>query len=81
MHTVMDWRGDLWLCCYGYVHGEDHRLGNIFEQNFDDLWFSQSHQQKVAGIKREKCAEVDCKFFRHHHQIEDAVKRGAGYWL
>lgn len=81
IHAVMDYRGDLFLCCYAYVHGPSHRIGNIFDGDFRKLWFGEEHKRKVAEIDRERCATVDCKFFKWHWDVERFLTRGAGYWL
>jgi MoaA/NifB/PqqE/SkfB family radical SAM enzyme len=81
LHTMMDQRGDIWMCCYGYVHGENHKIGNIFETPFKDLWMSPRHRQKVFDIDRRKCATVDCKFFSHHQAIGESTTGGQIYFL
>jgi len=81
LHTVMDWQGNIYICCYYYYRDNDFKIGNIFEQKFDDIWFGEVHRQKLKKINRKHCAMVDCKFFRHHRDVENAEKRGAVYFM
>ena len=81
LHTVIDCDGNMHICCYYYHHGDSHRLGNLLMQSFNDIWLSKEHQEKIAAIDRTKCAEVDCKFFRHHMVAEQHADNGRLYLL
>ncbi len=81
LHVVMDHAGDLYLCCYYYYRDNDFKIGNIFEKPFDEIWLSKLHKQKIANIRRESCAKVDCKFFKHHKDVGEALTRGKVYFL
>lgn len=86
-HTVIDAMGDMFICCYYYYRGEEMLLGNLFNdnrsvyKNFVDIWFSKEHIDKIRKIDRNKCAVVDCKFFRHHKLVEDTIKYGTTFLL
>jgi MoaA/NifB/PqqE/SkfB family radical SAM enzyme len=81
MHTVMNWKGDLFICCYYYGRKDRHLIGNIFEHDFKDLWFSDHHKELIKGIKRSECAKVDCKFFHYHDDFYEADKVGSLYLI
>ena len=81
LHTVVDEKGNVYICCYFYYRGKEHLLGNMLEQPIKDIWYSKQHIEKVKGISREKCKEVDCKFFRHHKDVEDVLKNGKHMFL
>ena len=66
LHTVLDWQGNIYICCYYYYREKEHLLGNIFKDDIRQLWGSKKHLDKVRQIDREKCKLVDCKFFKHH---------------
>lgn len=78
LHTVVDGKGDVYLCCYYYrddVHKkEDHCIGNILETPFKDLWGSELHKNKIDSINSKNCKKVDCKFFNHHRIVEDVLE-------
>jgi GTP 3',8-cyclase len=81
-HTVMDHLGNLYICCYYYHRDmEKHRLGNIFEQSFSEIWFSDKHKEKIKAIQKHECALVDCKFFHHHTAVEKSMERGKVFFL
>jgi MoaA/NifB/PqqE/SkfB family radical SAM enzyme len=82
LHTVMDHLGNIYICCFYYHRDrEKHCLGNIFEQSFKEIWFSEKHWEKINDIKREECRQVDCKFFHHHKAVYQALERGAVNFL
>lgn len=72
LHTVIDAYGDVYLCCYYYYRADSHRIGNVMNASFKDVWYSDAHREAIAQIKRDDCAQVDCKFFGHHETVESA---------
>jgi len=80
-HVVVDYRGDMYLCCFYYYRQDEFYLGNLIEKRFSDIWFSENHQMKIKGIKREECMKVDCKFAHHHLAVNQALKNGNVNWL
>ncbi|MHA1690353.1 MAG: radical SAM/SPASM domain-containing protein [Candidatus Heimdallarchaeaceae archaeon] len=76
LHTVVDYKGDVYICCYYYYREEEHRIGNILTQNFEDFWMQKDHIEKIRNIDKNKCAKVDCKFFWHHKEVEELFTNG-----
>lgn len=72
LHTVIDYNGDVFLCCYYYFREQEHKIGNMIDTLFTELWFSKKHKDLIKQIDRSKCAMVDCKFFAHHKNVETA---------
>jgi radical SAM protein with 4Fe4S-binding SPASM domain len=81
MHTVMNWKGDLFICCYYYFRRDRHKIGNIFKQDFNEMWFSDKHKELIKNIRREECAKVDCKFFHYHDDFNENDKVGSLYLI
>ena len=81
VHTVVNWQGDFFLCCYHYYRHERHRIGNILTDDFAAVWNGEEHRRKIAAIKREECAKVDCKFFRFHADVAAAAANGDIYFV
>ena len=81
IHTVMNWKGDLFICCYYYFRRERHLIGNIFEQDFKELWYSQKHKDLIAAINRCECHTVDCKFFAYHDDFNENDRVGSLYLI
>ncbi len=75
LHTVIDGYGDVYICCYYYGHS-DHKLGNLYDKSFKEIWESQEHWDKIRNIKKENCAKFDCKFFGHHKVVAETMRRG-----
>lgn len=76
LHIVVDYSGDVYLCCYYYYRYDNHRIGNMLQTSLKELWFNKKHQDMIKQIKKEECAYVDCKFFAHHKNIEYYLKGG-----
>lgn len=81
VHTVMDHKGNIYICCYYYFRDNDFLIGNILENPFKKVWFSETHREKLKKIDRNSCAKVDCKFFAHHKAVEKFMDNGKGYFL
>jgi radical SAM protein with 4Fe4S-binding SPASM domain len=81
LHVVMDQDGDLYICCFYYYRPQEHRIGNIFKDDFKKIWLSDEHRKKIAAIDKKQCEIVDCKFFRHHYAIEEALISQRGWFL
>ena len=75
LHTVVDYLGNVYICCY-YYYRDEHCIGNMLEQPIEEFWMSEKHQGLIRKIKKNECAKVDCKFFRHHKIVEQEFKRG-----
>jgi len=81
LHTVVDEKGNVYICCYFYYRGEEHLLGNMLEQPIKNIWYDPQHMEKIKGISKIKCMEVDCKFFRHHKLVEKELTNGKSCFL
>lgn len=76
LHTVIDAKGDVYLCCYYYTREEDHCIGNIYEDSFRTIWERTEHWEAIKKIDRNECRKVDCKFFDHHRIIKESLLNG-----
>jgi len=76
LHTVVDYLGDVYLCCYYYYRADKMKLGNLLTTSFGDMWFSLRHRKLLSLIKVKDCQKVDCKFFRHQKLIERISRSG-----
>lgn len=81
LHTVVDWQGNVYLCCYYYYREQEHNIGNILEVPFKKLWYDVEHQNKIKNISKKECSKVDCKFFNHHQTIKEAFKNNRNEFL
>ena len=81
LHLVVDYLGNVYLCCFYYYRNESHKLGNMLETPIKDLWYSKKHKELIKNIDKTQCQKVDCKFFKHHEIVEKAFKNGAVEFL
>lgn len=81
VHTVVDWDGSVYICCYYYYRHDAMKIGNLNDSSFKDLWFTEHHKKLIAGIKREECQAVDCKFYGHHKAVDEAARGGSVFWI
>lgn len=76
IHTIVDYLGDVYICCYYYYRMKEMKLGNILTEHFCNFWYSQKHWNKIQDINKAECAKVDCKFFAHHQKVKEAFING-----
>lgn len=66
LQTMIDARGDVYLCCY-YIHRKgSHTIGNCFETPLRDLWYSDRHWEAIRGIQPGECNNLDCRFVKYN---------------
>lgn len=81
LHTVVDWCGNVYICCYYYYREKEFKIGNMLEVPFEKFWYDSEHQNKIKSIDKRKCSNIDCKFFNHHKTIKDAFKNNRNEFL
>lgn len=81
LHVVVDYEGNVYLCCYYYYRKDQHLIGNMLSEPIKSFWMGERHRRLISQIDREECRKADCKFFRHHHVVEDYMKRNKAYYL
>lgn len=78
LQTTIDAKGDVFLCCYFSYRQEQHKIGNIYEKKFHQIWGTEEHIDKIKNINPELCNLFDCRFIRYHKVIENLVEKGSG---
>lgn len=81
MHALSEWDANLYICCFHQWRKDKHRLGNMYEKKFAEIWYSDEHKAKQAGIDKHHCAKADCKFFQKHKEYADAKRGGTAGML
>lgn len=70
LQLVVDALGEVYLCCY-YRHRKDkHTIGNCFQNNLLDLWYSEVHWEKIDAIEPCECNNLDCRFVRYNEIMD-----------
>ncbi|MHA1233168.1 MAG: radical SAM protein [Candidatus Helarchaeota archaeon] len=74
IQTLIDYNGDIFICCYYNHRIEDHKIGNIFKDKFENIWGSYEHYKKLMNIDCNKCNLYDCRYIKYNHIIKDLMK-------
>jgi len=73
IQLTVDPMGEVFLCCY-YRHRKDkHSIGNCFEQPLSDLWYSDTHWEKIRAIEPRECNNLDCRFVNYNRIMEEVM--------
>lgn len=62
LHPVIDAAGDMYLCAFFHHRKETHRIGNIYQKSFPEIWYSERHYEAFRSTKPKECAVFDCPF-------------------
>ena len=62
---VIDCYGDVYLCTYYRHRRKTHRIGNVFKESMEDIWFSEGHNYAIKNIKKEECNLYNCRFHKY----------------
>lgn len=76
VQTTIDAKGDMFLCCYYQGRDEEHRIGNVNENKFAEIWGSPLHKDKMRNIDCKQCVKHDCRFLKYQGVIRRNQKLG-----
>lgn len=62
IHPVIDANGDMYLCAFFHHRQDEHKIGNVYEKSFPEIWYSERHFQAFRSTKLKECAVFDCPF-------------------
>ena len=62
IHPVVDAKGDMYLCAFFHHRKNTHKIGNIYEKSFPEIWYSERHFEAFRSTKPKECAVFDCPF-------------------
>lgn len=72
IHAVMDAKGGLWECCYFSSEDRD-KIGNVFENGFKNIWFSEQHKKVMECKTIEKCNSYDCRWHSYNNLAMEMI--------
>ena len=72
IHAVLDATGNLLQCCY-FSKKED-MIGNVFEQGFKNIWFSERHKEVKANKTIDGCNRWDCRWHTYNNQAVEMLE-------
>lgn len=70
IHPVIDAAGDMYLCAFFHHRKETHKIGNVYEKSFPEIWYSEKHYKAFRSTKPKECAVFDCPF----HEAAELAK-------
>jgi radical SAM protein with 4Fe4S-binding SPASM domain len=76
LHPVIDYSGDLYMCAFFHHRKKSHRIGNIYKNSFQDIWYSKEHYEKFNKTKLEECCVYDCPLHKQNEIARKAIKEG-----
>jgi radical SAM protein with 4Fe4S-binding SPASM domain len=76
IQTLIDYYGDIYICCYYRHRPEEMKIGNIFQNKFEDIWRSEEHKNKITNIDCDKCNLYDCRYIRYEQIMKDKIDTG-----
>lgn len=71
LSTILDTDGSLYICNFFQNRKQSHRLGNVSNKTFSEVWFDKKHIEKVNMIKTQECQLYSCPM----HGAHDVVKK------
>ena len=55
--------------CYFQFRKKSHKIGNVFKDGFEKVWYSQRHKDVISNIKIEECNVFDCRFHSYNKDM------------
>ena len=53
-----------------------HKIGNVFEKSFKEIWFSERHMKAFLNTDPEKCKHFDCPLQPPVPMVLEAIVKG-----
>lgn len=70
IHPVIDAAGDMYLCAFFHHRKDTHKIGNVYDKSFPEIWYSERHYEAFRSTKPKECAVFDCPF----HEAAELAK-------
>ena len=74
IHIVVDPLGDVYPCCHYQYRRESTRMGNLFKQPLEKIWFGQRHKKVIRDLKVEECNLYDCRWHYYNEIMWQVIK-------
>lgn len=78
LQVTIDPYGDAFICCYYRHRLDQHRLGNVFRDGLKNIWYSQTHWEKINHINPKDCNKYDCRFHYYNELMEKLIIEDIG---
>jgi radical SAM protein with 4Fe4S-binding SPASM domain len=74
IHLVVDPLGDIYPCCHYQYRRESTRMGNLFKQPLEKIWFGQKHEEVIRDLKVEECNLYDCRWHYYNETMWKVIR-------
>lgn len=74
IHIVVDPLGEIYPCCHYQYRRESTRMGNLFKQPLEKIWFGQRHKEVIRDLKVEECNLYDCRWHYYNEIMWQVIK-------
>lgn len=72
IHTVVTPDGNALVCCY--FTDENRTIGNVFDNDFLDVWNCERHQNIIDTISIKECQSVQCRWHKYNTEMYEVLK-------
>lgn len=76
LHPLVDASGDVFLCAFFQHRMDTHRIGNLHQNSFKDIWYSDLHREAMRNTDHHKCNFFDCPFHSANEIVQQAMVDG-----
>lgn len=73
LNATLDTDGSLYICHAFQQRKEAHRIGNVSQKSFSEVWFNKKHLEKVKRINIRQCQLSNCSLHEAHGVVEEAI--------
>jgi radical SAM protein with 4Fe4S-binding SPASM domain len=74
LHILVDPLGDVFPCAYYQYRRESTRIGNLFCQPLEEIWFSLRHKEVIRDLKVEECNLYNCRWHYYNQIMWQVIK-------
>jgi radical SAM protein with 4Fe4S-binding SPASM domain len=74
LHILVDPLGDVYPCSHYQYRRESTRIGNLFEQPLEKIWFGSRHKEVIEDLKVEECNLYNCRWHYYNEIMWQVIK-------
>lgn len=74
LHILVDPLGDVYPCFHYEYRKESTRMGNLFKQPLERIWFGQRHKEVIRDLKVEECNLYNCRWHYYNEIMWQVIK-------
>ena len=79
IYSVIDAFGDIYICSYYRHRMNEHKLGSLLKNTYEEIWFSAEHMKRLKKIKKSDCNKYDCRFHIYNDVMNEIMSSEKNY--